>query len=247
MKNENLNAYTGAYTEAFPYHWDETLLLQGYIGKLLEHLRGRRLDRLLSLGIGGQLVSRALIDHSSAAEYHIVEGSDEIIAQYLAQVNPPESVIIHHAYFENISFPPQHFGALEMGFVLEHVDDPLLVLERFRETLVKDGLLFAAVPNARSLHRLIGHAAGLLDDIYALSPADRELGHKRYFDADSIAALIERAGYRVLARYGLVMKPLTTSQLRSLDPAPHLEQALIKVGYDHPDLANGVLVVAERA
>lgn len=246
MNHENLDAYAGAYTEAFPYHWDETLLLRAYVGKLLEHLEGRNPARLLSLGIGGQLVSRALIDRFGDAEYHIVEGSDAIISQYRDQVNPPPSVNIHHAYFEDIAFPSQHFDAVEMGFVLEHVDDPLLVLERFRDALAIGGLLFAAVPNARSLHRLIGHAAGLLDDVHALSDADRELGHKRYFDAGSITALVTRAGYHVRQQYGLVMKPLTTSQLRGLNPSPQLEQAFIEVGYTQPDLANGVLIVAER-
>lgn len=247
MNHENLDAYAGAYTEAFPYHWDETLLLRAYVGKLLEHLEGRNPARLLSLGIGGQLVSRALIDRFGDAEYHIVEGSDEIISHYRAQVNPPASVHIHHAYFEDTLFPPAQFDAIEMGFVLEHVDDPLLVLKHFRDCLTTDGLLFVAVPNARSLHRLLGQSAGLLDDIYALSPSDLALGHKRYFDADSITALVVEAGYRVKQRHGLVMKPLTTSQLLGIRPDARLEQAFIDVGYALPELANGILIVADRA
>ncbi len=245
MKHENLNVYAAAYTETFPYHWDETLLLRAYVGKLLEHLEVKEPERLLSLGIGGQLVSSALSNRFGEAEYHIVEGSDEIISNYRAQVNPPASVQIHHAYFEDAHFPHTHFDAIEMGFVLEHVDDPLFVLKHFRNCLTQNGLLFVAVPNARSLHRLLGQAAGLLDNIYALSASDLDLGHKRYFDAESIAALVEEAGYCVKHRHGLVMKPLTTSQLIGIHPDARLEQAFISVGYDLPDLANGVLIVAE--
>jgi SAM-dependent methyltransferase len=244
---EDLNAYLPAYTEAFPYHWDETLLLRAYSGKLLDQLHALAPRRMLSLGIGGQMVSRALIEAFGHTEYHLVEGSDEIIARYREEIRPPASVQIHHDYFENVQFPDDHFDAIEMGFVLEHVDDPRLILERFRASLTSGGLLFVAVPNGRSLHRLLGQSAGLMDDVYSLSAADRELGHKRYFDATTIAQLVGSCGYRIVHRYGLVLKPLTTSQLLSLALDSRIEQALIDVAYDLPDIANGTLLIAERA
>ena len=131
-----------------------------------------------------------------------------------------------------------------MGFVLEHVDDPGLILRRFRKFLDKDGVLFVSVPNARSLHRLLGHAAGLMPDIYALSQSDRELGHKRYFDTDSFTRLVEECGYTVTARHGLMLKPLTTGQIQSLGMGDRLDEALIEVGYTLPDIANGILLEA---
>src|SRR5690606_15089708 len=148
----------------------------------------------------------------------------EIIADYLAKAAPPGFVQVHEAYFEDIEFD-QPFDVIEMGFVLEHVDDPGLVLRRFRGMIADHGVLFVAVPNARSLHRLLGHAAGLMPDIHSLSDSDRALGHKRYFDSDSIADLVEASGYRVEARHGLMLKPFTTGQIQSLSLGRTLDEA----------------------
>lgn len=244
---ENLDQYQHAYTTQFPYHHDEELLLTAYVGKIIDHLHGRQDLRLLSLGIGGQTVSATLREKIAPVEYHIVEGSADIIEAYRQATRPPANTVLHHAYFEEAALPAASFDAIEMGFVLEHVDDPALILQRFRGFLKPDGLLFTAVPNARSLHRLLGHAAGFMPDLYSLSSSDRALGHKRYFDADSFARLVDESGYAIDARHGLVLKPLTTGQLHSLALDPRIEQAFIDVGYVLPDLCNGIMLVARPA
>lgn len=243
---ENLDAYKSAYTPQFPYHHDEELLLQAYSGKIVSRLEKLRGLRLLSLGIGGQTVSATLRTKLDIDEYHIVEGSGDIIAAYREATSPPGNVIIHHDRFETIVLDGR-FDAIEMGFVLEHVDDPALVLRRFRQFLKADGTLFTAVPNARSLHRMLGHAAGMLTDLYALSPSDRELGHKRYFDAQTFEETVSAAGYTVIQRDGLMLKPLATAQLQSLDFPPAIERALIEVGYSLPDICNGIMLTAKPA
>lgn len=243
---ENLDAYKSAYTPDFPYHHDEELLLQAYSEKIISSLAGRRGLRVLSLGIGGQTVSMTLRGMLDIAEYHIVEGSGAIIATYRESTSPPANVIIHHDRFETIHLEGD-FDAIEMGFVLEHVDDPTRILHRFRAFLKPDGMLFTAVPNARSLHRLLGHAAGLLPDLYALSPSDLELGHKRYFDARTFEEAVGTAGYTITQRHGLVLKPLSTAQLRSMDFPAAVERAFIDVGYSLPDISNGIMLTATPA
>lgn len=243
---EDLNAYKEAYTEQFPYHWDEELLLKAYAKKIVDRLGQRDGMRVLSLGIGGQRVSRTIREEPSVAEYHILEGSKDIIERYRSETSPPSNVIIHHTYFEMAEFQAP-FDVIEMGFVLEHVDDPDLVLRKFLPLLKPDGLLFAAVPNARSLHRLLGHSAGYLQDLYSLSQYDLQLGHKRYFDSKTIAQLVQNAGYTILEELGLVLKPLTTSQLLRLNLDARVEDAFIDVGYGQPDIANGILLIAKAA
>jgi 2-polyprenyl-3-methyl-5-hydroxy-6-metoxy-1,4-benzoquinol methylase len=243
---EDLNAYKDAYTPQFPYHGDEELLLTAYAMRIVERLRDQRSLRVLSLGIGGQRISQAIREQLDVTDYHILEGSEDIISRYRTETSPPAHVSIHHTYFEQAHFE-QPFDAIEMGFVLEHVDDPGLILRRFRAFLKPGGVLFAAVPNARSLHRLLGHSAGFLPDLGTLSQYDRELGHKRYFDSNSISCLVEESGYVILERAGLVLKPLTTAQLQQLSLGPDIEKAFIDVGYDFPDICNGILLTAQPA
>jgi 2-polyprenyl-3-methyl-5-hydroxy-6-metoxy-1,4-benzoquinol methylase len=133
-----------------------------------------------------------------------------------------------------------------MGFVLEHVADPAALVARYREFLAPGGLLAIAVPNARSLHRLVGQRAGLLDDLYKLSEADLALGHRRYFDKDSLVRMVEGAGLRVLACEGILLKCLTTAQLARLALEPRVKQAFCELGAGFPDIANAIYLEAAR-
>lgn len=244
----SLDRHAAAYESSFPYHEENHLMLAAYAQRIACHIEALALPaRMLSLGIGHAAVVQRmlrLLDQGHLARYVVVDGSPKIIQRLrdsLAQPAPGLELI--EGYFEEFGCNGR-FEVVEAGFVLEHVDDPASILERLRPFLAEHGRLFAAVPNARSLHRLLGHHAGFLDDLYALSDADRALGHQRYFDADSIVRLFERCGYRVERLEGLMLKPLTTSQLQSLQLPAAVWQALVGVACDHPDIANAVYLEA---
>ncbi|MFQ5645764.1 MAG: methyltransferase domain-containing protein, partial [bacterium] len=136
------------------------------------------------------------------------------------------------------------FDVIEMGFVLEHVDDPSLIIKRFAQMLHADGLLFAAVPNACSLHRLIGYHAGILESTHELSPADLALGHKHYFDKESFCNLITQIGLKIKKIEGIYLKPFSTSQLQTLNLSPEVQQALLTIGSTFPDICNSIYIEA---
>lgn len=125
-----------------------------------------------------------------------------------------------------------------MGFVLEHVNDPLSIVKQYRQYLNPGGIIYIAVPNAKSLHRVIGHYAGLLPDMYALGPYDIELGHKRYYDLDSITNLVTEAGMQVSVQKGLMLKPITGDQMRKLEWQENIIDALFIIGEDYPAISN---------
>jgi 2-polyprenyl-3-methyl-5-hydroxy-6-metoxy-1,4-benzoquinol methylase len=242
----DLDAATG-YGPDFPFH-DENLLMLGWYATRLERtLRARGARRVLSLGIGHQVVSRRLagrvgrgIDH-----YTIVEGSRARIAELRGGGALGPGVEVVHGYFEDYA-PPAPVDLVEMGFVLEHVADPALIVRRFAGFLSRRGVVAIVVPNARSLHRLVGQRAGLLDDLYRLSADDLAVGHRRYFDRARLVALVEEAGLRATACEGILLKCLTTSQLRRLDLGARVMEALCSLGEEYPDIANALYVEAER-
>ncbi len=121
-----------------------------------------------------------------------------------------------------------------------------LVLARYARMLAPGGTAIVVVPNARSLHRLIGHAAGLLDDVYRLSEHDLQLGHKHYFDLNSLTALVTSAGLTIRAIEGVMVKPVTTAQIAALKFPPSVIDALFQVGVGLPAIANAIYVEATR-
>jgi len=243
---EDLDGATG-YRPDFPYH-DENLLMLGWYARRLETtLLARGARRVLSLGIGHRVVSRRLagLRGRGVDSYAIVEGSAARIEELRASGAPGEGVEVVQAYFEDYA-PPRPLDAVEMGFVLEHVADPAALVRRYAGFLAPGGLLAIAVPNARALHRLVGHRAGLLDDLYQLSEHDLALGHRRYFDLESLRRLVENAGLRVGACEGILLKCLTTGQLSRLGLGPRVLEAYCEIGADYPEIANAIYMEALR-
>ena len=157
---EDLDGATG-YRPDFPYH-DENLLMLGWYARRLEAtLLARGARRVLSLGIGHRVVSRRLagLRGRGVEAYTIVEGSAARIDELRADGTLGEAVEVVQAYFEDY-VPPRAPDAVEMGFVLEHVADPAALVARYAGFLAPGGLLAIAVPNARALHRLVGHQLG---------------------------------------------------------------------------------------
>ncbi len=242
--SEDLDGATG-YRSDFPYHDENLLMLGWYADRLERTLLESGARRVLSLGIGHQVVSRRLCGllGRGVDAYTIVEGSGLRIAELRESARLAPGVEVVHGYFEDYR-PPAPLDAVEMGFVLEHVLDPAALLERYASFLSPRGVVAIAVPNARSLHRLVGQRAGLLDDLYRLSDHDRALGHRRYFDKPRLVELVQGAGLRVRACEGILLKPFTTAQLGVLGLEDRVRQALCAVAEDHPDIANAIYLEA---
>lgn len=247
MEKQDLDRLNSAYGPEFRYHDENLAMLGWYVERMMGALSRSGARSLVSLGIGHGVVSRAILAGlaSSLAEYTVIEGSPEAVADFRASTKVPGNVRVVNALFEEFT-PPGEVDAVEMGFVLEHVDDPAAVLARYAAFLRPGGTMVVVVPNARALHRRFGHAAGLLDNLFRLSPDDLRLGHKRYFDLASITAQVLAAGLKVVRVEGVYLKPLTTAQLGSLALSPEVRRAFYEVGVDHPDLCNAIYVEASR-
>ncbi len=245
-----LDRHRCAYTAAFPYYEENRLAHQAYGEDIARAIGVHQARHVLSLGVGHSEVARRILAEFNSGridQYCIVEGSGAILDAFRHAHAPlPPGLDLREDYFETFTHPDR-FDLIEAGFVLEHIDDPAFVLRRMKDFLAEGGRLIAAVPNARSLHRLLGHMAGLLPDLYALSPADHELGHKRYFDRESLTRLVEGCGYRVERVWGILLKPFTTAQLSKLELSPAVWGALTRVAANYPDIAHAVCIEAAVA
>jgi SAM-dependent methyltransferase len=245
MNNQNLDALTSAYREQFKFHDENLVMLGWYARRIIRTIAAKSHRSVLSLGIGHQVLPKAIIEGlgTKLDRYAIVEGSRDIIESFRSTATIPQNTELIHSFFEEYC-PTEKFEAIEMGFVLEHVNDPAAIVSQYSRFLAPGGTFFIAVPNATSLHRLIGHEAGLLDNVYRLSPEDLQLGHQRYFDHTSLCKLVLAAGLKIVNVEGILLKPLTSGQLRSLNLPPNVVEALLKVGVLYPEICNSILIEA---
>ncbi|OZI20917.1 hypothetical protein CAL26_26035 [Bordetella genomosp. 9] len=239
---EDLDQYVDAYDASFPYARDNHGVLTAYAAELVSACQGfdGKID-ICSLGIGYETVSRSIVLHlaDKIRTYTAVEGSRLLIERYGKQADVPYDFELVHGYFETFD-TDRRFDVIEMGFVLEHVTDPALIVDRFSRLLKPGGVICAAVPNALSMHRVLGARAGLLPDLYALNEWDYKLGHKRYFDRSSFRALFEGLNLDVSRETGLLLKPFSTSQLEMLNLPEAVWNVLIHAGDLAPEYAYGL-------
>lgn len=219
----------------------ETQLSLEWAAKRISELVGK--GSICELGIGFGECTHGLSRISS--RHIIVEASEEVIDAYKDKYPGEECTTIVKAFFEDFE-TDERFDCIIMGFILEHVNEPDNILRRFSNFLAPKGKLIVTVPNAKSLHRRIGHELGLLPDICSLSDYDRAAGHKHYYDLDSIKSTLEGVGYKICHTEGLMLKPITATQMHQLGFGEQHVKAFLKLGVEYPEIANSILIVAEK-
>lgn len=197
-------------------------------------------ESALELGVADGESTRHIVDKFKHLE--VVDASDDFIAA-IKQKFP--GVVAHHKYFEEFA-PTRRFSTIFMTHILEHLADPVELLKRAHDWLTDDGVVLISVPNAQSLHRLVGVKMGILETPYSLNDQDVKLGHKRVFDKTTMLELIEQTPFRVVHFTGLMLKPISNRQIEK-DWDSKLIDAFFELGFDFPELcAEIVFVLGKR-
>jgi 2-polyprenyl-3-methyl-5-hydroxy-6-metoxy-1,4-benzoquinol methylase len=203
---------------------------------LKRHLRGHS---VLEMGPAEGVMTKLLA--TTGMQLTLVEGSS-LFCDALQKKFP--KIRVEHFLFEEFE-PHELFDNIVLGHVLEHVDDPGLIIKRAKDWLRPEGCIFAAVPNARSLHRQAAVAMGLLPCEDALNDLDLHHGHRRVFNPESFRSVFIQAGMTVDVFGGYWLKPLSNSQLESHWSAVMLN-AFMQLGERYPDIAGEIYIVASN-
>ncbi len=234
-----MDDHVGAYQGNNIYDFDNEILLNWYPKRILRVAKGK--GSLLELGVGHGYSTNVF---SEFFQRHLVlDGSSAVIENFKSKFPSCKAEILE-TYFENFE-TEERFDLIVLGFILEHVDDPIEILTKYKSYLKEGGSMFVSVPNSEVLNRRLGNKAGLLSDLKELSENDHLLGHKRYYSVDSLESDILKAGFRVKSMEGIYLKPFTTQQIVSLDLDEKIIDALCEVGIDYPELSCGIMAEIE--
>jgi 2-polyprenyl-3-methyl-5-hydroxy-6-metoxy-1,4-benzoquinol methylase len=194
----------------------------------------------IELGVGDRMWTPELLARFESVTS--VDGSEALVQVAAAELDNPRWTGVA-SYFEDFT-PAESVDVVLATYVLEHVDDPVLVLRRAATWIVPHGEIVVVVPNAGSLHRRLGQVMGLMSDPRELGEADLRLGHKRVFTPESLRETIEAAGLVVHDLTGYMAKALPNSLLTQC--SDEQLRGLVDVGSQLPLEFAGALAVRAR-
>jgi SAM-dependent methyltransferase len=233
---DNLDAVSSEYLPNATTAIENDLILHWYPGRITS--RFGRCSSLLELGIGHGFTATFF---SEVCDHHVIIEGSKVVIDLFKKNHPDCSADVIYSYFENFE-TDERFDVIIMGFVLEHVDDPGLILDRYRKLLNPGGKIYIAVPNGKSLNRRLGLELGMIDDIYSLNDNDIAQGHKRQFCRDTLKELCTKHGFKVEYEEGIYLKPLPLGVLKTLPDFQDNLQAMLRVGVEFPDLCVALLM-----
>jgi 2-polyprenyl-3-methyl-5-hydroxy-6-metoxy-1,4-benzoquinol methylase len=162
--------------------------------------------RALELGPASGYMTKSLVKEFDTID--LVEGSESL----LQQIPDYPNIRKFCSYFEEFE-TKEKYETIIMSHVLEHIEDPVLVLQRIYNWLDADGVFLVSVPNAKSIHRIVAVEMGLLKSVYELNSRDHELGHYRVYDMDSLKSHVKEAGFNIKEVGGIFLKPVSNGQI----------------------------------
>lgn len=232
-----------AVAKSFDYSQGVNGQMIGYVAhKVLEILTrdSERYDGLL-LEMGPAEGKSTEILYRSIPQLEVLDGSAHYVA--LLKSKYP-NLTIHHSLFED--FVPKHeYDSILMSHILEHVEDPEQVLSLATKWLKPGGLLIASVPNADSIHRIIGERLGLIKEVTELNESDLKVGHRRVFTKHSFEELITSEGLTIELSTGFFLKFFANSELEARFKPELLEQ-LMSMGELFSDNCAELFVIARK-
>ncbi len=199
------------------------------------HLVG---DSVLEVGPAEGVMTEYLV--RTGKRLTLVDGSDVFCADLRRRF--PEATVVNCLAEEFQT--DERFDNVILGHVLEHVLDPVQVLQHLRRFLSPEGRVFATVPNSRSLHRQAAVLMGLLPREDALNELDIHPGHRRVFHPGTFRAAFLEAGYRIEHSGGYWIKPLSNKQLEATWTLEMMD-AFMQLGEQYPDIAAEIYVIAK--
>jgi 2-polyprenyl-3-methyl-5-hydroxy-6-metoxy-1,4-benzoquinol methylase len=192
---------------------------------------------ILELGPAEGLLTEELQQYANTLT--LVEGSSVFCDQLRKKF--PHAIVINEL-FEDVNLK-QKYDYIILGHVLEHVDDPINILKKFKKNLKPGGLVLAAVPNSHSIHRQAAVLMGLLSKESAMSEKDIHHGHKRVYNPSLFREHFLQAGYNIEVFGGYWLKPLSDAQLEA-SWTEDMMNAFFKLGELYPDIAAEIYIVA---
>lgn len=220
--------------------------------RILMELKKYNLGRMLEVGCGDEPLFEYLRDDKYET-FDIVEPGTEFVNIAKHKAESHKNVSIIQAFF-NMEYAKSkcsnRYDFIVCSELLHEVEDDKDLVLAVKESLKQNGYAIFEVPNAGSLHRLLGRNMGMLESVHSVSERGIKYQINRVYDMNSLKSLVEQMGLSVVSEGGIFLKPFSHSQMkRCLDfdiIDDRVLDGLDELGAVMPDIASEIYVVCQK-
>lgn len=244
MKRNYDDEYRDNDSRNYQYQVD-LLVRKMFLRKIEHYIRDKRFGKVLEVGSYDGSMTEMILEYVNHVE--VIEPSLELTKKVSGKFG--NRVTVRNTTLENF-YPQAKYSLIFLIHTLEHIDNSRSALIKLKDLLDKDGLLIVMVPNAEALSRQIAAEMGLMSSIYEVLESEKNQGHVRNYNLQSLCNEIADAGMHSLESGGVLLKTLANFQI---DRA--LETGVISIDYldacnalalRFPTLCSSVYALAEK-
>lgn len=243
---KDIDKYTKQYVSDYEF---EAEMVKYRSSLVLTRLNSLSPKTILELGCGLDLQASKYYNAGGRWKSWTLVEPSPIFAENARSSKLPFFSVIQN-YFEDINEGiPREPDLILCSGLLHEVPDANSLLSSIHIRMGRTSLVHINVPNANSLHRQLGHAMGLIENLNSLGDRNIQLQQKRVFDKESLITMVEDNGLKVIDFGGYLVKPFTHEQMKPLVKVLGNEvmEGLNILGQKNPHIASEIFVEAVKA
>lgn len=180
--------------------------------RIIEMIKEWSLKRILEIGCG----SDPLFQYVDNVEFTIIEPSqrfcDNVVS--LIKERKTHNVKCIRGFFEEIaSNLSKEYDLIICSSLLHEVENPGSFVESIASICDSTTIVHINVPNANSLHRLLGKEMGILRDVHDMSKNNIEFQQNNVFDKYSLEKVVNENGLKIFEFGSYFIKPFSHKQM----------------------------------
>ncbi|MFH1355857.1 MAG: class I SAM-dependent methyltransferase [bacterium] len=208
------------------------------VSYLLTWVKG---PRVLEMGFGDDLWTKHLI--KKYGQSFIIDASSPLLGK--ANKIYGKKIVGIHSLFEDYT-PQKKYDTVIASYILEHVLNPIEILEKVQSWVNKSGKIILVVPSANSYHRQLAVTMGMQKRTDELGASDKKIEHRRVYTMNKFRKDIERSGLKIVKEQGLFLKFLPQSYM--IDWPDAMIEGFFKLSLKQPtDHCASLAVLCKKA
>lgn len=177
--------------------------------KILEVIEKYHPKNILEIGCGRE----PLCQYVKNASFTIVEPSLDFYNNAVNLCRGSGHRCIQ-GFFEDIAPElPMDYDMVICASLLHEVEKPSALLDAVVKVCNKNTVVHINVPNANSIHRLLGKEMKILEDVHDMSENNRTLQQNSVFDRNSLSKIVINSGLEIMEEGSFFVKPFSHAQM----------------------------------